>query len=143
MRAFLGPALLCLLLAPPLAAAPAADDRVYQALGAQPGIRALVDDFFDRLQADARTEPFFRGVDRRRLVEKLSEQICEEAGGPCRYSGKDMVRAHEDMRIRKADFNAVVEVLQQSMEARGIAFAVQNRLLARLAPMHRDIINTR
>ena len=36
-----------------------------------------------------------------------------------------------------------VEVLQQSMAAKGIPFAAQNRtlaLLALLAPMHRDII---
>jgi hemoglobin len=28
------------------------------------------------------------------------------------------------------------------MDARGIAFTTQNKLLAKLAPMHRDIINT-
>ena len=29
------------------------------------------------------------------------------------------------------------------MDQQGIPFTVQNRLLARLAPMHRDIVNTR
>jgi len=33
-------------------------------------------------------------------------------------------------------------VLLQSMDAGGIAFGTQNRLLAQLAPMHREIINT-
>ena len=28
------------------------------------------------------------------------------------------------------------------MDARGIAFSTQNQLLARLAPMHREIVNT-
>jgi hemoglobin len=37
----------------------------------------------------------------------------------------------------------LVEVLQQAMDAQGIAFGVQNRLLARLAPMHRDIVNVK
>jgi hemoglobin len=50
---------------------------------------------------------------------------------------------HQDFEIRAADFNALVEVLQAAMDARGVPFAVQNRLLARFAPMHRDIINTR
>jgi hemoglobin len=35
-----------------------------------------------------------------------------------------------------------VEVLQDTMDAQGIPFRDQNRLLARLAPMHREIINT-
>jgi hemoglobin len=34
-------------------------------------------------------------------------------------------------------------VLQRSMDAQGIGFTVQNRLLARLAPMHRDVVNVR
>ena len=38
-------------------------------------------------------------------------------------------------------FNALVEVLQASMAAQGVPFATQNRLLARLAPMHREIVN--
>ena len=38
--------------------------------------------------------------------------------------------------------NALVEVLQDTMDAQGIPFRDQNRLLARLAPMHREIINT-
>jgi hemoglobin len=34
-----------------------------------------------------------------------------------------------------------VEVLQASMDAQHLPFATQNRLLARLAPMHREIVN--
>jgi hemoglobin len=49
---------------------------------------------------------------------------------------------HESLEIRHRDFNALVEVLQQSMAARGIPFEAQNRMLARLAPMHREIITS-
>ena len=51
-----------------------------------------------------------------------------------------MKRAHANMTVAKADFNRLVEILQVSMDARSIPFADQNRLLARLAPMHRDIV---
>ena len=44
--------------------------------------------------------------------------------------------------ITRANFNALVEVLQEAMDAQGVPFGVQNRLLSQLAPMHRDIINT-
>jgi hemoglobin len=64
------------------------------------------------------------------------------SGGPCRRKGPDMKQAHAGMDINKNNFNALVEVLQQAMEAQGIAFTTQNKLLAKLAPMHRDIINT-
>ena len=50
-----------------------------------------------------------------------------------------MVRLLADPRTG-ADFNALVEVLQAAMDAQGIPYAAQNRLLALLAPMHRDVI---
>jgi hemoglobin len=53
-----------------------------------------------------------------------------------------MKRAHSGMDITKSDFNALVEVLQLTMDAQDIPFRVQNQLLALLAPMHRDIVNT-
>jgi len=51
-----------------------------------------------------------------------------------------MASAHEGMELTKADFNALVEVLQAAMQARGIAFGDQNRMLAKLAPMHREML---
>jgi hemoglobin len=47
------------------------------------------------------------------------------------------------MDITKGNFNALVEVLQTSMDAKKIPFSAQNRLLAQLAPMHRDIITVK
>jgi hemoglobin len=45
--------------------------------------------------------------------------------------------------INKGDFNRLVELLQASMAAQGVPFRAQTTLLARLAPMHRDIITVR
>lgn len=117
-----------------------ADDRVYQAWGGKEGIRAVMEDFFVRLQADARTGPFFKNANREHLVTQLTEQLCQESGGPCRYTGAPMGPVHESLDIGKGDFNALVAVLQLSMDAKGIPFAAQNGMLARLAPMHREIV---
>jgi hemoglobin len=121
---------------------PPADDSLYQAFGARPGLQKLMDDFVPRLLADERMNPFFKDVDLTHLKEELVAQFCEVSGGPCKRTGPDMKKVHDGVDIRKRDFNALVEVLQQSMDAQGIAFAAQNRMLAQLAPMHRDVINT-
>jgi hemoglobin len=121
---------------------PPADDALYQQLGAQPGLVKLVDDFMVRLLADPRMNPFFKDVDQAHVKAELVTQFCEVSGGPCRRKGPDMKQAHAGMDINKNNFNALVEVLQQAMQAQGIAFTTQNKLLAKLAPMHRDIINT-
>ncbi|MBE7941217.1 MULTISPECIES: group 1 truncated hemoglobin [Ramlibacter] len=131
------------LLAPLAASAQSADASLYQHLGEKPGIERLMNDFVTRLAADARTGPFFAKANLPHLKEQLTDQVCQVSGGPCEYGGADMKTAHADMDIRKGDFNALVEVLEQAMDAQGIAFADQRQLLARLAPMHRDVITVR
>ena len=95
------------------------------------------------LKADARIGTQFRDTNPAQLAGSLTDQLCQLAGGPCTYKGPDMKTAHADMGITRADFNALVEVLQASMNAKGIPFARQNQMLALLAPMHRDVIAPR
>ncbi len=118
------------------------DDSLYQTLGGQGGLTTLMDRFMERLLADARMRPFFKDADQQHVKEQLVLQLCEVSGGPCRRDGPDMKKAHDGMDVTRGDFNALVEVLQDTMDAHGIPFVAQNRLLAKLAPMHRQIINT-
>ena len=120
-----------------------ADDSLYRQLGGQDGLVRLMDDFMLRLLADPRMQPFFKDVNQAQVKAELVTQFCEVSGGPCKRSGPNMKQVHDGQDITKANFNALVEVLQQAMDARGIGFGAQNRLLAQLAPMHRDIVNTK
>lgn len=120
-----------------------ADDSIYRAFGETPGITALVDDLMPRLLADKRMNPFFKDIDQAEFKVKLVAQLCDVAGGPCKTVNTDMKKTHSGYDINANNFNALVEVLQESMDARGIAFSAQNRMLAKLAPMHRDIVNVR
>ena len=120
---------------------PLPNDALFQQLGGTPGLARLADDFVERLWVDPRIGPLFQDSGKKHLKAQLADQFCEVSGGPCRLDGPDMKTAHEAMAIGKADFNALVEVLQAAMDAQGISFSTQNRLLAQLAPMHREIIN--
>ena len=113
---------------------------LYQSFGEKAGLVKLMDDFVPRLQADKRTAAAFKDANVMNLKAKLVDQLCQISGGPCVYKGADMQSAHSSMDINKTDFNALVEVLQQSMDAQGIPFRNQNQMLAKLAPMHRDVI---
>lgn len=132
----------CLLAAGTSFAQPMApkDDQLYKAFGEKAGLVALMDDFMVRLLADPRTGPHFQPTNQQRVKEQLVDQLCMLAGGPCVYKGADMKSSHANLEIKKSDFHALVEVLQVSMNARGIAFRKQGEMLALLAPLHRDII---
>lgn len=130
--------------APASGAAPAAmGSLLYKTFGEKPGLVKLMDDFMERLLADPRTGPHFKPADQRHVKAQLVDQVCMALGGPCVYKGADMKTSHSNLDITKADFNALVEVMQLAMEGQGISFSAQNQLLAKLAPMHRDVITVK
>ena len=119
---------------------PIEDADVFVAFGGEAGIARVVDGLLERVREDERIEGIFRASDWPRLRRTLIEQFCYILGGPCSYTGRDMASVHRDHGITTREFNALVENLQDAMDAEGIPFALQNRLLARLAPMHRDVV---
>lgn len=129
-----------LALASPLALAQAPDDALFVGLGGKPGIQRIVAALIPLVLADQRINETFDGVNMKKLALRLEEQFCVVAGGPCQYKGKDMAESHDGMNVTRAQFNALVEDLQVAMEQVDVPSRVQNRLLARLAPMHRDIV---
>lgn len=127
----------------PTAADPAKADPallpVYRQFGEEAGLVALMDEFMVLLLADERTRPFFENADQAGIKKHLVEQFCVILGGPCTYTGRDMKSSHANLGIDRGSFNALVEDLQIAMNKRKIPFAAQNKLLAKLAPMHREI----
>lgn len=61
-------------------------------------------------------------------------------GAPVTCTGRDMASSHRDLGLQPSDMGALVENLQIAMSEEGVAFAAQNRFLAKLAPMRRDVV---
>ncbi|MFT3806361.1 group 1 truncated hemoglobin [Arenimonas sp.] len=112
---------------------------VFDQFGGEAGLTALMEEFMAQLLRDPRTKSFFENVDQKAVKRHLVEQFCAILGGGCEYTGRDMKSAHAGFGIDRAQFNALVEDLQIAMDKRGIPFRAQNKLLAKLAPMHREI----
>lgn len=119
---------------------PVRAETLYEDLGGHPGLVRIIGEMARRNAADPRIRDQFDNVNTERLKRLLVTQICELTGGPCQYRNLDMMKAHAHLAITMRDFNAMVENLQAAMDACGIPFRTQNRLLALLAPMHRDIV---
>jgi len=116
------------------------DDAMYQGLGGKPGIRKIVDNLIPIILADTRIKESFTDIDMKHLALRLEEQFCELSGGPCKYKGKPMGDIHDGLNITNAQFNALAEDLQVAMDKAGVASRVQNRLMAKLAPMQKTIV---
>lgn len=118
-------------------------DTLFEQLGGMETISSIAERTLNLALKDQRTRENFRLVDLKRVKEKLALQICQLADGPCVYDGDPMIPLHKPMKITTAQFNAVVEALQQAMDEEKVAFRVQNKLIAILAPLHKDIVTVR
>lgn len=116
-----------------------ADQETFKDFGERPGLVKIMDGFMVYLLADPRTRPFFENTNQTHIKAMLVDQMCELLDGGCDYQGRDMKSSHAHLQIDRADFNALVEAFQLAMDDYGVPFSSQNRLLAKLAPMYRDI----
>ena len=122
-----------------------ATKSLYDRLGGQPAITAVVDDFVGNVAADARINKFFTAAagdpeEMKHFKQMLVEQICEATGGPCKYSGKSMPEAHKGMNITHDDFVALVDDLKKSLVKLGVPDKEQGELLGALGPLEPDIV---
>lgn len=121
-------------------ATPFAGTAMLDAFNGREGSDRIVDDMLDRSVADPRIAEIFVATDMVRLRRTLKEQFCYILNGGCTYTGRSMQDAHDEIGLQPADMGALVEHLQDAMDAEGVPFRIQNRFLARLAPMRRDVV---
>ncbi len=118
----------------------AKEKSLYDRLGGKTAITAVVDEFVGNVAADNRINAFFAHTDIPKLKMNLVNQICEAAGGPCKYTGRSMKETHQGMGVATADFNALVEDLVKALDKFHVGDKEKNELLSVLGPMKSDIV---
>lgn len=135
------PCLWCaVLLAACAAPSPFTQPTLYTRLGGEPVVKRVVGETIDRAATDPRTSRSFKDVKLARVKEKIVEQICELAGGGCKYTGDPMDKVHKGLQNTEAEMNLVVQWLRDALDSAGVGTAEKNELLRLLAPMKRDIV---
>ena len=116
---------------------------LYKRLGGREGIAIVVGDFTTNMAGDSRVNARFKEMkppEVEKFKSNLSDQICDAAGGPCSYLGKDMKTAHAGMKITNREWNIIVAHLVGAMRFERVPRREQRELLAALAPMKGDIV---
>lgn len=127
------------------AAAPA-KASLYDRLGGLYAISAVVDDFIDRVYANAtlNANPNIARarVDARKpgLKAHLATQVCMATGGPCTYTGKGMKEAHTGFQITQKDWDALLVDFRASLDKFKVPAAEQAELFAIVESTKGDIV---
>lgn len=125
----------------PAPGAPAARGAtLFVRLGGLPAITAVVDEFVARVAADERINMYFFNTDVPRLKQMLVDQICNATGGPCQYTGRDMITVHAGMKVTDADWDATVEDLVGALDQFKVPAAEKTELLTALSGLKPQIV---
>src|SRR5688572_1929101 len=113
---------------------------LFDRLGGQPAITAVVDSFVAIVAKDARINKKFARSDIPRVKKMLVDQICAQTGGPCTYTGRSMKEAHANMGVTDGEFGALVEDLVATLKSFNVPQPEQDELLGALGAMKTDIV---
>jgi hemoglobin len=136
---------------------------LYERLGGETGLRAIVADFVDRAIADPRVNWERNGITSRSLlglrsksetwkatqpnVEKLKLHITQflelSTGGPTKYEGRDIKESHAGMKITNSEFDAAVGDMKATLDKTGVGVSEQKELLAILESTRPEIVEKR
>jgi hemoglobin len=119
----------------------AAEVSIYEAIGGEPALVAVVDDFYVRVLADPALSGFFAGVNMAKLKGRQVEFFAAALGGPDFYRGAGMREVHAGRGISQADFDRVAAHLVAALAAAGVPAETVARIAAAVMPLADDIVS--
>jgi hemoglobin len=120
----------------------AAEPTIYDAIGGDTALVAVVDDFYDRVLADPELAGFFAGTSMAKLKGRQVEFFAAALGGPLPYDGASMRDAHRGRGIEQRHFDLVAGHLVASLNEAGVPDATVQRIIAAVAPLAGEIVSS-
>lgn len=119
----------------------AAEVSIYDAIGGEPALVAVVDDFYARVLADPQLAGFFAGANMPKLKGRQVEFFAAALGGPDVYQGAGMRQVHQGRGIAQADFDKVAFHLTASLAAAGVPPETIGQIAEAITPLADDIVS--
>ncbi len=96
---------------------------LYQRLGGQEAVDAVVETFYRKVLMDDRISEFFEDIDMEQQIQKQKAFLTMVFGGPVNYSGLDMREGHKhlvDRGLNDQHVDAVIELLGTALAEHGV-----------------------
>ena len=113
---------------------------IYETLGGEKAVRAIVEGMYFRIVGDVVLRPFFARADMEALKRSQVLFFCQMLGGPQKYRGPGMRELHAGMKIEQRHFDRVAQHLVASLKAAHMEAATIDQIIALLQPHAADIV---
>jgi truncated hemoglobin YjbI len=102
---------------------------LFDDVGGETKLRAILKTFYDRLFDDAMVGFLFAGKDKAKLIEHQLWFTARFLGGPSRYEGRSLPDAHAALPILAGHFDRRHWILREVLEAHGVPAAARDEWL--------------
>jgi hemoglobin len=114
---------------------------IYESIGGEAALAAVVDDLYERILADEMLSAFFVGTNLNKLKGRQIEFFGQALGGPMVYQGGTMKDVHRGLGIERAHLDRVAEHLVASLAAAGVPEETIAEIAAVVMPLADDIVS--
>ena len=114
--------------------------NIYESIGGESALVAVVDDFYVRVLADPQLAGFFVGTNMPKLKGRQVEFFAAALGGPDFYQGAGMRQVHAGRGISQADFDKVAFHLTAALSAAGVPAGTITQIAEAVMPLADDIV---
>jgi hemoglobin len=102
---------------------------LFDKLGGETRLRAIIDTFIDRVFADRMIGFFFRNADRRRIKELEYQLAANFLGAKVEYRGRPLGKAHANHPIMGGHFARRRQILSETLDFHGVHPEIKAALL--------------
>jgi hemoglobin len=113
---------------------------LYETLGKETSIAAVVAAFYERILADGELAPYFAGIDMARLRAHQTAFLVAATGGPKNYDGRDLAIAHAGLAITDTAFDRVAGHLVDSLTDAGVHADTIAAVAGAILPLRASIV---
>lgn len=120
--------------------APDTSDTIFDQIGGEAAVEAVVEIFYGKVLADPELKDYFATTDIEGLKRHQARFVGMALGATRPYSGRSMKKAHEGMGITEVQFNLVVGHLAAALTEAGVDGPTIEAIAEKLVPLKGDIV---
>jgi len=115
-------------------------ESLYERVGGDPSIQAVMEGFFARIMSDRELAPIFERVNIERHSRRTAAFVAAAAGGPQEWSGRDMATAHRHLQVTNDQFDRVAAHLNDTLEDMTVPTGLIGELLILVGSLRSQIV---
>ena len=124
------------------------EESLYERIGGVNAIAMVVDRFSDEVVKNPKlnVNPALKEWNESGQLPGLKFMrtlwLCEQAGGPFQYTGKDMREAHKDLRLTSEEFDEVGAEIASALDHFGVPEREKGEVLAAIVARKEEVVSS-